>query len=82
MLVFTDERLVTIQTIASPLPLQLRGAFLEALAARRSAMSSWRRVGRRSLATIALSIRRRSTDVRGSSACERGDASDADHHHP
>ena len=33
MLAFTDEQLVTIQTIASPLPLGLRGAFLEALAA-------------------------------------------------
>ena len=30
---FTNEQLVTIQTIASPLPLQLRSAFLEALAA-------------------------------------------------
>jgi len=33
MLAFTDEQLVTIQTIASLLPLGLRGAFLEALAA-------------------------------------------------
>ena len=33
MLAFTDEQLVTIQSIASPLPLGLRGAFLEALAA-------------------------------------------------
>jgi hypothetical protein len=32
MLAFTDEQLVTIQTIAAPLPLQLRSAFLQALA--------------------------------------------------
>jgi hypothetical protein len=29
MLAFTDEQLVTIQTIAAPLPLQLRSEFLD-----------------------------------------------------
>ena len=33
MVAFTDEQLVIIQTIASPLPLKLRNAFLEVLAA-------------------------------------------------
>ncbi len=54
MLAFTDEQLVAIQTIAAPLPLQLRSAFLEALAAQLGN----RDVGDGELHRIALEARR------------------------
>jgi hypothetical protein len=64
MLAFTDEQLVTIQTIAAPLPLQLRSAFLEALANELDG----RDVGDGELHRIALDARRL---VTGGQAVER-----------
>jgi len=53
-LAFTDEQLITIQTIAAPLPLQLRSAFLEVLAVQLGD----RDVGGGELHRIALEARR------------------------
>jgi hypothetical protein len=53
---FTDEQLVTIQTVAAPIPVNLRAAFLEALAAELAGRDD---VGAGELHRLALEARRR-----------------------